>query len=93
MSVLRTGNREAVTDSGRRCDPGSRACSSDLVADSEVDLAFEDIEGVGVILVDVRLDRPKARLAPELEHLELAALVLDAELAQSTGKLFPLAGA
>ena len=46
-----------------------------------------------MVRVDVRLDRPEARLAPELEHLELAALELDLELAQPTGKLLALAGA
>jgi len=93
VSILRTGNGETVADSGRRSDPGSGACSSDVVADREVDLTFEDVERVGVVLVDVGLDRPETRLAPELEHLELAALVLDVELAQSSGKLLALAGA
>ena len=54
--------------------------------------------GVDQDVVDGRileqgLDRPEARLAPELEHLEFAALVLDAELAPRTGELFALAGA
>ena len=93
MRVPGTGNREAVTDSGRRCDPGSWARPSDFLADREVDFAFEDVERVGVLLVDMGLDRPEAGLAPELEDLELVALVLDAELAQSSGKLLALAGA
>ena len=46
-----------------------------------------------MILVDVGLDRPEPRLAPELEHLEVVAFVLDAELAPRTGKLLALAGA
>ena len=93
MSVLRTGNREAVADPGRRCDPGSGPCALDLLSDREIDLAFEDVERVGVILVDVGLDGAEPRLAPELEHLELAALVLDAELAQASRKLLALARA
>jgi len=93
VSVLGPGNREAVADSGRSCDPGSRTCTPDLVADRELDLAFENVERVGVVLVDVRLDRPESRLAPELEHFELAAFVLDAKLTPSPGELLALAGA
>jgi len=93
VGVAGAGDRKTVTNSWRHRDPGAGACTLDLVADREVDLALEDVERVGVILVDVRLDRPEARLAPELEHLELAALVLDAELALPTRKLLALAGA
>ena len=93
MSVSGAGNREAVADSGWSCDPGSWACSPDFVADREVDLAFEDVEGVSVVLVHMGLDRPEARLAPELEHLELGALVLDAELTARARKQLALAGA
>ena len=93
MSVLGPRDREAVANSGRGRDPGSGPGAPRFVADRELDLAFQDVEGVGVVRVDVRLDRPEARLAPELEHLELAALELDLELAQPTGKLLALAGA
>ena len=93
MRALRPGDREAVTNSGRCRDPASAPRAPHLIADRELDLALEDIERVDVILVDVGLDRPEAGLAPELEHLELAALVLDAELTQPTGKLLALAGA
>ena len=93
MGALGAGDREAVAHSGRCRDPGARTCAPRLVADRELDLALEDVERVGVILVDVGLDRPEARLAPELEHLELTAFVLDAELAPPTGKLLALAGA
>jgi len=86
-------DREPVTDAGRRGDPGSGPCALDLVSDRELDLTLEDVERVGVILVDVGLDRPEPRLAPELEHLEVVAFVLDAELAPRTGKLLALAGA
>ncbi len=87
------GNREAVANSGRCRDPGTGPCALRLVADRELDLTFEDIERVGVSLVDVGLNRPEAGLAPELEYLELAAFVLDAELTPPTGKLLALAGA
>jgi hypothetical protein len=82
-----------VANSGRCRDPGAGACALRLVADRELDLTLEDVERVGVRLVDVGLDRPEAGLAPELEHLELAAFVLDTELSQATGKLLALAGA
>jgi len=93
VRAVGAGDREPVANSGWRRNPGSGACASGLVAERELDLTLEDVERVGVILVDVRLDRPEAGLAPELEHLELAAFVLDAELTQPTGKLLALAGA
>ena len=93
MSAFGPWDGKPVADSGRRCNPGSRPCAPGLVADRELDLALEDVERVGVILVDVRLDRPESRLAPELEHLELATFVLNAELTPPTGKLLALAGA
>ena len=93
MRAIGAGDGKPVTDSGRRCDPGSRPCALDLVSDRELDLSFEDVEGIHVVLVDVGLDRPEARLAPELEHLERVAFVLDAELAPPSGKLLTLAGA
>ena len=64
-----------------------------LVSDGELDLAFEDVERVGVVVVDVRLDRTEARLAPELEDLDLVALVPDADLTPPTLELLALAGA
>jgi len=93
MRVVGAGNREPVVHSRRSRDPGSGPDAPGLVADRELDLSLEDVERVHVVLVDVGLDRPEARLAPELEHLEFAALVLDAELAPRTGELFALAGA
>src|SRR5262245_16571210 len=93
VGVLGPGNRKAVTNSRRHCDPGAGPCALELVADCELDLAFEDVERVGVVLVDVGLDRAEPRLAPELEHFELAAFVLDAKLTPSPGELLALAGA
>ena len=81
-----------MTDARRRGDPRSRPCARGLVSDRELDLTFEDVERVGVILVDVGLDRPEPRLAPELEHLELVTFVPDAKLTSGAGKLLALAG-
>ena len=93
MSAFGAGDGKPVADSGGCCDPGSGPCAPGLVSDRELDLTFEDVERIGVILVDVGLDRPESRLAPELDHLELGAFVLDAELAPPTGELLALAGA
>jgi len=93
MSAFGAGDGKPVADSGGCCDPGSGPCAPGLVSDRELDLTFEDVERIGVILVDVGLDRPESRLAPELEHLELATFVLDAKLTLRAGKLLALAGA
>ncbi len=82
-----------MTDAGRRGEEHARAGAERLVTDRELDLALEDVERIGVVLVDVRVDGAETRLAPELENLDLVALVLDAELAPSTGELLALAGA
>ena len=82
-----------MTDAGRRGEEHARACADGLVSDGELELALEDVERIGVVLVDVRLDGAEARLAPELEDLGLVALVPDADLAPSTLELLALAGA
>ena len=82
-----------MTDAGRRGEEHARAGAERLVTDGELELALEDVERIGVVLVDVRLDRSEPGLAPELEDLGLVALVPDAELAPRTIELFPFAGA
>jgi len=82
-----------VTNAGRRGEEHAWACADGLVSDGELDLALEDVERIGVVVVDVRLDGAEARLAPELENLGLVALVPDADLAPSTLELLALAGA
>ncbi len=82
-----------MTDAGRRGEEHARAGAERLVSDGELELALEDVERIGVVVVDVRLDGAEARLAPELEDLGLVALVPDADLAPSTLELLALAGA
>ena len=47
---------EAVADAGRCGDEAASAEDDDLVAGDELHLALEDEEGVGVVVVRVRLD-------------------------------------
>ena len=79
-----------MTDAGWRGEEHARACSDDLVSDGELDLALEDVERIGVVVVDVRIDRPEPRLAPELEDLDLVTLVPDADLTPRTLELLAL---
>ncbi len=82
-----------MTDARRRGEEHARACPDSLVSDGELDLAFEDVERVGVVVVDVRLDGTESGLAPELEDLDLVALVPDADLTPPTLELLAFAGA
>ena len=82
-----------MTDARWRGEEHPGTCADGVVADRELELAFEDVERIGVVLVDVRFDRPEAGLAPELEDLGLVALVPDADLTTSTVELLALAGA
>ena len=82
-----------MTDAGRRGEEHARARAERLIADGELDLALEDVERVGVVVVDVRIDRPEARLAPELEDLDLVTLVPDADLTPRALELLALVGA
>ena len=78
---------------GRRADEGPGARAHELVAERELDLSFEDVERVDVVVVDVRVDGAEPGLAVELERLELGALVPDVELAARPGEQLALAGA
>ena len=82
-----------MTDAGRRGEEHARAGAERLVTDGELELALEDVERIGVVVVDVRLDRPESRLAPELEDLELVTLVPDADLTPRALELLALVGA
>ena len=79
-----------MTDARRRGEEHTRAGAERLVTDGELDLAFEDVERIGVVVVDVRIDRPEPRLAPELEDLDLVTLVPDADLTPRTLELLAL---
>jgi len=79
-----------VTDARRRGEEHARAGAERLVTDGELELALEDVERIGVVVVDVRIDRPEARLAPELEDLDLVTLVPDADLTPRTLELLAL---
>ena len=82
-----------MTDSGRSREEHARACADRLVADRQLELALEDVERVGVVVVDVWLDGAEAGLAPEFEDLGLVALVPDADLTPLTLELLALTGA
>ena len=82
-----------MTDARRRGEEHAWAGADDLVTDGELELALEDVEQIGVVVVDVRLDGAEAWLAPEFEDLGLVALVPDADLTPRTLELLALAGA
>ena len=82
-----------MTDARRRGEKHAWAGAERLVTDGELDLALENVERIGVVVVDVRIDRPEARLAPELEDLDFVTLVPDADLTPRTLELLALVGA
>jgi len=82
-----------VPDPWRRGEEHARAGAERLVTDGELDLALEDVERIGVVLVDVRLDWSESRVGPELEDLDLVTLVPDADLTPRTLELLALVGA
>ena len=82
-----------MPDSRRGGDEGARACADGLLADRELDLAFEDEERVGVLLVDVRRHGWELGIARQLDHFELVALGLDHEVPVLSGNRLALAGA
>ena len=87
------GVAEAVSHSRWGGNEGAGSGADDLVADRELDLALEDEERVGVVIVYVRVNRAEPGLAVELEHLVLLALVLDVDLATPARQELALAGA
>ena len=84
---------ESVPHARRSGDERTGAHVDGLVADRELELSIEDVEGVELVRVDVRVDRPELGLARELDYLELVALGLDDEVAVFTRDRFTLAGA
>ena len=70
--------RERVDDAGRRDDrrPGG-GDDAGLAADGELELALEDVEGVGVALVVVRARARVVRAGVVLDQAELGPRDLD----------------
>ena len=89
----RPGVAEAVPYARGSGDERTGAYPDGLVADRELELALEDVEGVELVGVDVRIDRPELGVARELDHLELLALGLDDEVTMLAGDGLALAGA
>src|SRR6266513_3045598 len=58
-------------------DERTRGEAEPLVADQEVDLAFEDVEGVDVVLVGMRVRPLEAGVQLELDQSELLSPGLD----------------
>ena len=80
---------EAVRDSDRGRDVVAGPRPDDVVADDELRLAPEHVEGVDVIRVAVRIDALEVRAEPELECLELGELREDAVEAFAPGDELP----
>ncbi len=91
--AARPGVAESVAHPGRGCDEGAGPGADELVADRELELALEDVEGVRFVGVDVRLDRAELGIAGELDHLELGTLGLDEKVTVLSWDRLALAGA
>ena len=87
------GLRKPCRTPGGSGDVGAWAGADGLVADRELELALEDVEGVDLVGMDVGRDGAELGLARELDHLELLALGLDDEVAVLSGDRLALAGA
>ena len=87
------GVPEAVAHAWGSGDERTWADADGFVADRELELALEDVEGVELVRVDMRVDGPELGVARELDYLELVALGLDDEVAVLTRDGFTLAGA
>ena len=67
-----------MPNADRRGDVRSRSRTDDVVADGEVGLSLENVEGVDVVGMLVRLDALKLGTEANLDHLELGELDQDA---------------
>src|SRR6188508_704663 len=79
------GVAETVAKAGRRRDVRARSDSDDLVAERELELALDHVEGVDLVRMDVGVDRVELGVARELDQLELGELGLDDEIAVPAG--------
>jgi hypothetical protein len=74
---LRAGDAKAVDGTARRGDEGSWACDARLVADPELDVAFEDVERVDVVGVGVRVDALELGLEGHVDGSQLRQVAED----------------
>ena len=86
------GVPEPVNNSDWRGDVGSSASQYCPIADHELSLAFEDVEGVDVVCVTVGLDAFKFGPEMELDHLELRQFGEDPMEARAARGFLALAG-
>jgi len=91
--AARSRDAEAVAHARWCGEERARTAAHGLVADRELNFSLEDVEGVGVVVVDVRRHRAELGAALELGDLELASLGLDDERAVGSGDRLALAGA
>ena len=91
--TTRPRDPEAVARTGWSGEERAGTAAHGLVADRELDLPFEDVEAVGVVVVDVRRHRSELGAAVEFGDLELVSLGLGDERAVRSGDRFALAGA
>src|SRR5262249_37307946 len=82
---------EAVTRAGRRGDERARAEPSGVVACGELDLAFEDVEGIDVIGVRVRVDGERL-VEGDLEHRHAGQVDADGERPVVAGENLAITG-
>ena len=77
-----------MDDADRRCDVRAAPAAEDLVADGELGLALEDVEGVDLVCVGVRLHALELGPEAELDHLELGQLGQDPVVSRPAHELF-----
>src|SRR6476619_1722743 len=87
------GVPEPVSDADWCGDIGSRACQHRPIADGELGLALETVEGVDLVGVSVGLDTFEFRPELELDHLELRQLGEDPVEARAARESLALVGA
>ena len=90
--LARAGVPEPVSNTDWRGDVGSSASRYGPIANYELSLALEDVEGVDVVCVTVGLDAFKFRPEMELDHLELRQFGEDPMEARAAQGFLALAG-
>jgi hypothetical protein len=79
-----------VDDADGSCNVGAGPHADDLVAHDELGLALEDVEGVDVVGVAVRVDALEVRPEGQFDDLELGQLGEDAVMTMGAGDLLAL---